>query len=147
MQIKPLTCSDIEQMLFILSQYDFPSWDRKVLLDSFDKDNYIVGINSSDHLLGFIICQLLYDECHIMLIMVLATEQKNGRGSLLLRESLAYGRSQGCRSVELEVSCLNQHAIDFYLSHGFKVVGRRRNYCMTSLGHCDALVMSLKLMY
>ena len=146
MQIRSLQLADVAHILTVTEQLDLPRWDKHVLADAFSNGYFIVGLEACDRLLGFVICHILHDECHIMLIAVSPSQQGRGYGSSLLKKAVIYARERCCKSIELEVSCDNQQAISFYLGHDFQVVGRRKNYYITVAGRCDAVLMSLKLM-
>ena len=72
-------------------------------------------------------------------IAVRRDRQRRGIGRLLLESLLEHARSQGARSVLLEVAADNKAAQNLYDNYGFAVVGRRRGYYQPS--NTDALVM------
>lgn len=72
-------------------------------------------------------------------IAVRRDRQRRGIGRLLLESLLEHARSQGARSVLLEVAADNEPAQHLYDGYGFAVVGRRRGYYQPS--NTDALVM------
>jgi ribosomal-protein-alanine N-acetyltransferase len=72
-------------------------------------------------------------------IAVRRDRQRQGIGRLLLESLLEHARSQGARSVLLEVAEHNKPAQTLYDTYGFAIVGRRRGYYQPS--NTDALVM------
>lgn len=71
-------------------------------------------------------------EIQIINLAVSPDFRKKGVASALLEKALSSGFP-----ASLEVSCLNRAAIALYEKHGFKAVGRRKNFYRDS----DALIM------
>ena len=92
---------------------------------------------------GFVAARVNADELHINNIGVRHTDRRQGIGTALLKSAIECGRALGARSAILEVRAGNESAQALYLSHGFEVAGRRRNYYQGPAE--DALVMSAML--
>ena len=92
---------------------------------------------------GFLIARLLADEMEILNLAVVSEARRQGAGSLLLNEALAWGRRVGARQAFLEVRESNGRAVEFYRRHGFAENGRRPRYYTDPVE--DALVLKIHL--
>lgn len=92
---------------------------------------------------GFVAARVNADELHINNIGVRHADRRRGLGTALLKSAIECGLALGARSAILEVRAGNESAQSLYLRHGFRVVGRRRNYYQGPAE--DALVMSALL--
>jgi len=95
----------------------------------------------SGRLAGFVIAHLLVAETHILNIAVDPAYQGKGYGRSLLGAVLNYAAERGEERAVLEVRESNLKAQCLYLSAGFRVIGRRKNYYDRQKE--DALVMLL----
>jgi ribosomal-protein-alanine N-acetyltransferase len=86
---------------------------------------------------------LILDEAHITSVTVRAESRRQGLGRRLLHFLLERAREEGAHLATLEVRDSNAKAQQLYLSEGFIVVGRRKNYYPVSKE--DAVVMLLEL--
>jgi [ribosomal protein S18]-alanine N-acetyltransferase len=93
--------------------------------------------------IAFLIARLLSDEMEILNLAVAAEARRRGAGSLLLKESLVWGRQAGARRAFLEVRESNGGAIKFYRRHGFAEASRRSRYYTDPIE--DALVLAIHL--
>jgi ribosomal-protein-alanine acetyltransferase len=78
--------------------------------------------------IGFLVARLLADEMEILNLAVASEARRQGAGSLLLKEALAWGRRAGAHQAFLEVRESNGRAVEFYRRHGFAEGGRRPRY-------------------
>jgi ribosomal-protein-alanine N-acetyltransferase len=90
---------------------------------------------------GFSLFRTVMDESELLLIAVVAGDQRRGIGSLLLNDFMDRAREGRLKRVHLEVRDGNP-AIAMYLSAGFSPAGRRRNYYQASDGkRYDAITL------
>jgi [ribosomal protein S18]-alanine N-acetyltransferase len=102
-------------------------------------------IASTDGPVGFALSRCVIDECELMLIAVLPTEQGRGIGRALLDSVIADTRTAGAASIFLEMRSDN-NALALYAAAGFVEVGRRRGYYRGINGQLhDALTCRLNL--
>ncbi|HID17542.1 TPA: ribosomal-protein-alanine N-acetyltransferase [Candidatus Bathyarchaeota archaeon] len=77
---------------------------------------------------GYIVASLKNGEGHILSLAVHPNYRRRGIGSALLAKALTLMRIDGAWRVKLEVSENNVPALEFYKSHGFKIIGRIESY-------------------
>ena len=83
-------------------------------------------IEENEIILGYLIYRSLIMEYHILNVGVFPFRQKEGIGSILLKEFL--NDRENFSSVFLEVKKSNFPAINLYKKNGFKVCGERKKY-------------------
>ena len=83
-------------------------------------------IEENGIILGYLIYRSLSMEYHILNVGVFPFRQKEGIGSILLKEFL--NNLENISSVFLEVKKSNFPAIYLYKKNGFKVFSERKNY-------------------
>ena len=83
-------------------------------------------IEENGVILGYLIYRSLLVEYHILNVGVFPFRQKEGIGSILLKEFL--NDRENFSSVFLEVKKSNFPAINLYKKNGFKVFSERKNY-------------------
>lgn len=96
-------------------------------------------------IIGFAVARLITtaSESEILNIAVRRAFQQRGIGTLLLRETVGFLKSNGIESVWLEVRKSNFTAQDFYRRNGFERCGERKNFYTNPAE--DALLMKLNL--
>jgi ribosomal-protein-alanine acetyltransferase len=92
---------------------------------------------------GFLVARRIASDIEILNLAVRPEARRRGMGSELLREAFAWGKSLGVNSALLEVRETNLAALQFYARHGFKAVGRRKQYYVAPAE--DALVLKTTL--
>jgi ribosomal-protein-alanine N-acetyltransferase len=99
-------------------------------------------VEQDANVVGFIVGQQLEDEWEIENIAVTGAARRRGLGSRLVGELFDLVRSQGGKSVFLEVRESNRAARSLYEKWGFLEVGRRKMYYQNPPE--DALVLKFK---
>ncbi|MFR2155431.1 MAG: ribosomal protein S18-alanine N-acetyltransferase [[Eubacterium] siraeum] len=92
---------------------------------------------------GFICGQSVSDECELYRIAVLPEYRHQCIATQLMEYFINKCKSNGIKSIFLEVRCDNEPAKKLYEKHGFCEVGRRRNYYTEPV--CDALIYKAEL--
>jgi ribosomal-protein-alanine N-acetyltransferase len=100
-----------------------------------------IAARSGETLTGFIIISVAADEAEILTLAVDHAWQRRGIGGALIDAALAEAAGRGARVLLLEVGVSNAAAQSLYVSAGFTVAGRRRNYYKSPSGTEDALLM------
>jgi ribosomal-protein-alanine N-acetyltransferase len=93
-------------------------------------------------LAGYVFCAFAGGEVHVNKIAVHPDHRRQGVARLLMQEVLELSERISAEEIYLEVRPSNVPARSFYLSIGFREVGRRPQYYADAE---DALVMSLFL--
>ncbi|MBT3237237.1 MAG: ribosomal protein S18-alanine N-acetyltransferase [Rhodospirillaceae bacterium] len=93
---------------------------------------------------GFILARLAADEAEIISIGIVEQARRQGLASDLLAAVRQRVQAKESRHLFLEVATDNSGAEAFYVSHGFKACGRRKDYYRRKNGRVDALVMRLE---
>lgn len=92
---------------------------------------------------GFICGQSVSNECELYRIAVLPEYRHQCIATQLMEYFINKCKSNGIKSIFLEVRCDNEPAKKLYEKHGFTEVGRRRNYYTEPV--CDALIYKAEL--
>jgi ribosomal-protein-alanine N-acetyltransferase len=92
---------------------------------------------------GFLVARRIASDLEILNFAVRPDARRNGVGTCLVREALAWGKSFKAHRAFLEVRSSNLAALRFYERHGFEVTGRRPRYYGTPVE--DALVLAVTL--
>jgi len=138
----------LPQVLAIEHASIFPPWSEGALLNEIGREDglFAVAVEKADGfdaqdgaVAGFCIVRRVADEAELYQIAVREDSRRRGIGDALMDEAVRYCRSQGAKSVYLEVRRSNETAIRLYKKHGFKSEGRRKNYYSSPVE--DAVVM------
>lgn len=169
---RELKLSDIPEVLRIeKSATDFP-WSEKAHSDalyanypSFLIETQIETVNvvtsketsqkysplskESVQIVGFVICDFLVHECHLLNIVVNPKFQRKGFAKKLLLHLIEKASGNSSEAIILEVRESNLSAINLYESLGFTIIGSRKNYyrgnTQQDLSREDAIVMKKTL--
>jgi [ribosomal protein S18]-alanine N-acetyltransferase len=94
---------------------------------------------------GFALSRWVLEEEELLMIGVAKSMQHNKIGTKLLKHVIQNAYNENRIKLFLEVRD-NNTARHFYLSFGFKEIGRRKNYYLGKDGQsCDAITMALKI--
>ena len=77
---------------------------------------------------GYVFCREVAGEAELLNIAVDPAIRRSGLGGELLRLAIAWAEARGAGEMFLEVRASNAGAIALYERHGFRAVGRRRDY-------------------
>lgn len=102
---------------------------------------YIVGEREGE-IIGFAGLWLQFDQAHVVTVAVDPVHQRQGYGSLLVRELLRIAEDEGMEDATLEVRDSNASARALYRKFGFWEVGVRKRYYLDN--HEDAVIMTTK---
>ena len=84
--------------------------------------------NGADAIAGYVVALDAADEGEILNLAVAPADRRNGLGRALVEEVLEALAERGVRQVYLEVRESNAPARALYAAHGFREVGRRKQY-------------------
>lgn len=145
--IRPLEVRDVDAILAIQSACpeiaQWNGWDY-VRVARGEMAGWVAQVDEVvSEIEGFLVARRIADDIEILNLAVRSDARRRGVGSELLRESFGWGKSFGAPTVVLEVRESNLAALRFYEHHGFKAVGRRKQYYIAPIE--DALVLKTKL--
>lgn len=90
-------------------------------------DNFTVA-SEDGAVCGYLALSTVLDEGNIDNVAVAPEWRRRGIGGALIGDAVRRGREQGLSFLTLEVRAGNDPAIRLYEKHGFREVGRRKNY-------------------
>ena len=138
--IKPIQKSDINKLIeiekdvydYFLYKIDFENY--------FNKDAIKIWKISTWKIIGFVCFYHVKDEIEIIQICIIKSYQRKNYGSLIISKL----KNLNVKKIFLEVSSENTQAINFYLKHGFKKIGIRKDYYRGNKQKIDALRLLFK---
>lgn len=141
---RAMTVADLDAVLAVEAvAYSFP-WTRGNFIDSLAV-GYRCELRTTDegHIVGYSVAMMSIDELHLLNITVSPELQGQGHAADLMHRLLHEARSQGLKSLWLEVRPSNVPARRLYGRFGLREVGLRRGYYPAGMGRReDAIVMS-----
>lgn len=118
------------------------NWQKKDFENSLiDETRPIYIIQNS----GFIAFSKALDEAEILMIWIDPEQRKNGLANILLEFAFKELKQSGTNQIFLEVAIDNIAALKLYNNHGFKEIGKRKNYYKRDNQNIDALILSKNL--
>ena len=119
----------LEGIMAIERQAFDPPWsEENMCAELTSPDVLCLAAMDGETVAGFCILHRSFDEGEIYQIAVPQTHRRQGIADRLLRCAVELAAESGVRSVFLEVRAGNAPAIALYQKHGFKWLGRRKNY-------------------
>ncbi len=99
-------------------------------------------VSSQNNPMGFVLFRRAADEAEIITICTRPVFRQKGHGKLLMQYLESVLKSEGVKSLFIEVAVSNHAALALYASSGFEKAGTRKNYYARGNGiHEDALIM------
>lgn len=143
--IRPMTLADIDSIAAIERAVFSDPWPKSAFRELLQEDNRInyVAVTAEGAISGYILAQLAADELQIQNIAVVPEFRRQQLGAALLRKAEADGVARGALCSVLDVRTTNEAALGLYLSFGYRMIGRRKNYYRQPV--CDALVLFRRL--
>ena len=137
-----MTTADLEQVVSLAKAVDLNGWDESDFENELVNSVSLLFVAVSDgKITGYVFVRLITPIVEIISIAVLPEERRRGIGKGLLQKVIQKTAEAEFTECWLEVREPNLSAINFYLSMGFEIVGRRRNYYSNPLA--DAILMTL----
>jgi len=141
---RPLSVADLPRILELEPVlFGAEAWTRGMYLEELTHPSRVYrGIDVDGRLVAW--GGVLLDEtAQVLTIGVDPAHQRRGLGSRLLADLVRTCRDRGAAEILLEVRASDDVAQRLYLRHGFRPIGRRRNYYQHIRE--DAVVMRLGL--
>jgi ribosomal-protein-alanine N-acetyltransferase len=118
-----------------------PPWDEATIASLLDAPGVTGFAEASPAPAGFILCRLAADEAEILTLATRPDHRRRGVALALLEAAVDAVRSQGAKSLFLEVAADNVAARALYAKASFIAVGRRRGYYARAEGAVDAVIL------
>ncbi|WP_392562062.1 ribosomal protein S18-alanine N-acetyltransferase [Orbus sturtevantii] len=144
--ISTLTNNDVNEAYQIeLLCHPIP-WSKETFATNQGERYLNKKITLKQHLVGFLICQVVLDEATLFNIAIHPDAQKQGLASALLTQLITELEDKNIRTLWLEVRASNRAAIALYLHMGFNEITIRKNYYPTAQGREDAIIMAYTIL-
>jgi ribosomal-protein-alanine N-acetyltransferase len=131
-EISPASESDVGELSAIEREsFSLPWTEGQLLREIYGEDAYCAAARSAGRgpgILGFVVMRKLGDEAELMNIAVKSGSRRHGAGGALLAAAIENARASGIGQIYLEARASNAAAMGLYGKHGFRSVGRRRDY-------------------
>ena len=123
------TEEDMPQIMKIEHEAFVPPWSQGGLLYELLSDNsYFLLYEEDDIVFGFALLRKIGIEGELLQIAVDSRYRRRHVATDLISEILEHAVDNNLERVFLEVRESNEAAISLYKKHGFKYIGRRKNY-------------------
>jgi ribosomal-protein-alanine N-acetyltransferase len=132
-----------------------PTWTHGMILEAIDRsDTYFITLSKNKdgeytnaqgaaYIVGFSALRQVGEDGEILQIAVDNDFRKNGYGSEMMENMIAYAYNNSFKSLFLEVRKSNTSAIHLYKKYGFAIQRTRKNYYTEPIE--DAYVMVCNL--
>ena len=121
-------------------------WNRTNFLDALHSGYQAQVLVVDGSLLGYFVAMKGVDEVHLLNITVAPEYQGQGWARVMLDALALWARGQAAQWLWLEVRVGNARAMHVYERHGYRPMGKRKQYYPAGHGQReDAVVMSLRL--
>ena len=129
-RIVPMTADHLDEVAELERICFSAPWSRNMLAEELDNalSALLVALDDSDRVVGYAGVQVILDEGYITNVAVRPECRRQGIAGKLLEVFLNFATGNKLAFLTLEVRESNHAAIILYGRHGFRSVGRRRNY-------------------
>jgi len=140
-----MEATDLDDVIEIeRAVYSHP-WTRGNFVDSLNAGYCCRAYRIGGELVGYFILIVAVGEAHLLNLSVAAARQRQGAGSILLREAMRLAREKKAQHLFLEVRPSNAAGLALYSAFGFRRIAERRGYYPAHDGRENALVLTLDL--
>jgi len=129
-RIVPMTADHLDQVADLERICFSAPWSRNMLAEELDNacSAFLVALDSKENVVGYAGLQVILDEGYITNVAVRPEYRKQGVASRLLQVFVDFALGNSLAFLTLEVRPSNTAAIVLYGRHGFRTMGRRKNY-------------------
>lgn len=128
MRVRTATANDIAAMMAVECQSPTAAHWPEARYEAMLAGGHLALVIEESSVQGFVVGKGVRGEWEVENIAVSVSVQRQGLGTLLLREFLATAGKEDAKAVFLEVRESNQAARKFYEKFGFVLTGRRPRY-------------------
>lgn len=109
--------------------FENKAWNKEMIESDFEKrSSYLICYTNEDEPIGYLGFLDLDSECEILRIGIRKRFRKQGYAQSLIEYLFDFCLEQKKDKIFLEVSSLNNVAINLYRKMGFKLINVRKNY-------------------
>ncbi|MBE6961322.1 MAG: ribosomal-protein-alanine N-acetyltransferase [Ruminococcaceae bacterium] len=146
-RIVPMTADHLDEVAELERICFSAPWSRNMLAEELDNalSAMLVALDDSGRVVGYAGVQVILDEGYITNVAVRPECRRQGIAGKLLDVFLNFAQGNKLAFLTLEVRASNEAAIILYGRHGFRGVGRRRNYYEHPRE--DAIIMTREFAY
>ena len=129
-RIVPMTADHLDEVAELERVCFSVPWSRNMLKEELDNalSALLVALDDDGRVVGYAGVQVILDEGYITNVAVRPDCRRRGVAAQLLKVFLDFAQGNKLAFLTLEVRESNHAAIILYGRHGFRNVGRRRNY-------------------
>ena len=146
-RIVPMTADHLDEVAELECICFSAPWSRNMLAEELNNalSAMLVALDDSGRVVGYAGVQVILDEGYITNVAVRPECRRQGIAGKLLDVFLNFAQGNQLAFLTLEVRASNEAAIILYGRHGFRGVGRRRNYYEHPRE--DAIIMTREFTY
>lgn len=126
--LRPAVRQDAAALAELCAACVHQPWSEASFLSEMVKGSLVLTAWEAERLVGFAVVEKQDDVSYLHLIGVDAEHRRKGLGRQLLTECEKFSLSAGAERVMLEVRESNERARAFYLSLGYEILARRRDF-------------------
>ena len=129
-RIVPMTADHLDEVAELERVCFSVPWSRNMLKEELDNalSALLVALDDDGRVVGYAGVQVILEEGYITNVAVRPDCRRRGVAAQLLKVFLDFAQGNKLAFLTLEVRESNHAAIILYGRHGFRSVGRRRNY-------------------
>lgn len=142
MKLKKATPSDAYALSYVHNACFAETWSENDFCERMEESSiwtFFIMYGENGEPVGYLSAYIIVDEASIANIAIMPKYRKNGYGSSILENFIAYCKGKDVAKIMLEVRKSNMGAISLYKKYGFDVVGE-------SVGHYSCPVENALLM-
>ncbi|QNL43448.1 ribosomal protein S18-alanine N-acetyltransferase [Oscillibacter hominis] len=130
MRIVPMTADHLDAVADLERICFSTPWSRNMLAEELENAcaAFLVALDGDENVIGYAGLQVVVDEGYITNVAVHPDHRQQGVASRLVQVFVDFAQANGLAFLTLEVRPSNTAAIVLYGHHGFRSVGRRKNY-------------------
>lgn len=129
-RIKPFLEEYLDEIALLERTCFSTPWSKDLLASEIynNNSNFLVAVDESNRVLGYVGLKFIMDEGYITNIAVFPQYRNNGVASELLKKIIEFGYAKNLKFISLEVRKSNVYAISIYKNLGFALMGERKNF-------------------
>jgi ribosomal-protein-alanine N-acetyltransferase len=129
-RLRPAIPADAEAISALEQGIFSDPWSRGSIRETIGMPGMFawLAVDPAERVRGYVFCREVAGEAELLNIAVDPGLRRSGLGRELLTSAITWAEGRGATEIFLEVRASNAGAIALYEGHGFRAVGRRRDY-------------------